>query len=221
MINDIKLGFKMLQYSMQYVQSLVVFAIFIFLAVAMDLFPMPFNSYSGIYYLFGMVLGVQLIHMLGASNMIQTSPYKKRFQTSVVALMSLCLELIFVTIMIMFKVVHYFAFDYMKESVCNMLVCTSIVIIILNLYMTIAMKYFWIGTILFIVAFWGIHIRFMRINIMLPDAERVQLVSLPTGILMCYIAIFVGSVFMYWIGNLLYKKEYSKMAFRHALKQGK
>ncbi|MBR4027891.1 MAG: hypothetical protein IKJ01_10180 [Lachnospiraceae bacterium] len=220
MINDIKLGFKLLPYSMQYVQSLIAFGIFIVIALMMDIFPMPFTAYVGVYYLFGMVFAVQLIHMLGASDMIQASPYKKRLQTRIVTSIAFCMELVLVTIMIIIRMIHYFAFDYMKESVCNTLFLTSILIIILNIYMTMAMKFYWISTIFFVIAFMGIYMQIMKKIVFLKEAQY-RVVSLPVGIVMCYISIVIGSVLMYGFGKLLYEKEYSPMAFRHALKRGK
>lgn len=220
MIEDLKLGIKLLKYSLQFKMSVVVACIFIAIGLIYD---MALVSISGTaistYYLFGMVFGAQMISSLNASSMVQSSPCKKRLQTRIMTAICVCMEIIPITVMLVIKAVQYYYKEDMRVHVINSILIVSAAVLLLNLYMVMATKFYWSSSIVFLVVVIFYVIFFMRwqYRVALHDVKmETVFLQLPF-----WGAVVLGGVLIYVLSNLLYKREYSKMMFKTALERAK
>lgn len=227
MIGDLKLGFKLLKYSLQFKMSVIVAAIFMVMGLIFDM--MSFSIISpdlSVYYLFGMVFASQMISSLNASQMVQSSPYKKRLQTRIITSVCVFIEFVSITIMLVIKAVQYYHMGHMQEHVIESVLMVSGCILIFNLYMITATKFYWSATGLFIITFVGFFYIIMRrqYSVIFQGVETKNIlpqIPFPAAVGICYGAILLGGILMYVISNLLYKREYSKMMFKAALERAK
>lgn len=226
MINDLKLGFKLLKYSMQFKMSIIVSCLFILIGIIFDSTSLSrMNPVISIYYLFGMVFASQLVSNLNASQMVQSSPYKKCLQTRIMTGICVCIELITTTMMLVIKVVQYYGKEDMRIHIIDSILIVSISVLLFNLYMIMATKFYWSATIVFVLAVAigvGIITKW-KFEMLFPGGELAILPQLSffTAVVICYGAILLGGILMYVISNLLYKREYSKMMFKTALERAK
>jgi len=226
MIGDLKLGFKLLKYSLQFKMNVIAACIFMAIGLIYDMLSLAISSpVISAYYLFGMVFGTQMISSLSASSMVQSSPCKKRLQTGVMTAICVCMEIIPITIMLVIKAFQYYCMEDMKIHVINSILIVSVAILIFNLYMIMATKFYWSATIVFIVVFtfcFGFLMRW-QYRAGLHGVETLLLTKVPffVAVIILYGAVVLGAVLIYVLSNLLYKREYSKMMFKAALERAK
>lgn len=226
MIGNLKLGFKLLKYSLQFKMNVIAACIFMLIGLIYDSMPLSISSsVISIYYLFGMVFGAQMINSLNASSLVQSSPCKKRLQTGVMTAVCVCMEIIPITIMLVIKAFQYYCMEDMKIHVINSILIVSVAILIFNLYMIMANKFYWSATIVFIVVgmfCFGFLIRW-QYRAGLHGVETLLLVKAPffVAVIILYGAVILGGVLIYVLSNLLYKREYSKMVFKAELERAK
>lgn len=226
MIGDLKLGFRLLKYSLQFKMSVIVACIFIAIGLIYDVMSLSISSpVMSAYYLFGMVFGAQMISSLNASLMVQSSPCKKRLQTGVMTAICVCMECIPITIMLVIKAFQYYRMEDMKIHVINSILIVSAAILIFNLYMIMVTKFYWSSTVVFLVVFTFLFGFLMRwqFRVGLHGVETALLPKVPffAAVLILYGAVALGGILIYVISNLLYKREYSKMMFKAALERAK
>ena len=228
MIEDLKLGIKLLKYSLQFKMSVIVACIFIAIGLIYDMALVPISGTAiSTYYLFGMVFGAQMISSLNASSMVQSSPCKKRLQTRIMTAICVCMEIIPITVMLAIKAVQYYYKEDMRVYVINSILIVSAAVLLLNLYMVMATKFYWSSTIVFLVVviFYAVFfIRGQYYRVALHDVKMETIFSqLPFwgAVFILYGAVVLGGVLIYVLSNLLYKREYSKMMFKTALERAK
>lgn len=228
MINDLKLGFKLLKHSMQFKMSIIIGCLFMIIGLIFDITSLSMTSpVISVYYLFGMAFTSQLVSNLSASQMVQSSPYKKRLQTTIITMMCVCIELITMTMMLGIKAIQYYGQEDMQICVIDSILIVSMSILVFNLYMTMATKFYWSATVVFFLTYFGLFGIIMRRQYemafqgILGELAILPQISFVTAVAICYGAILLGGILMYVISNLLYKREYSKMMFKTALERAK
>lgn len=226
MIGDLKLGFKLMKYGLQFKMSVICASLFVLLGFIMDMLSAQTanpNSIISAYYLFGMIFAAQLISSLNASQMVQSSPYKKKLQTRMITMICMFIEFISVTAMLVLKAVMYYSNEDKRVYVINSILIISAMILIFNLYMIGATKFYWTATVLFMIVFAGFFVLVMRRTFQsimhgVNTEQVVPVVSFPIAVLICYGAILLGGGLIYLLSTLFYRREYSKMMFKAALK---
>lgn len=222
MINDIKMGMKVIKYGLNALMTVIPLLICLVVGVLFDLF-MPVGCFGGLYFIMGGMSFVQLIHSVSVSTMVQTSPHKKKLQTTIPAIIGCGYMVIANTISLLIKWVGYERLMNVSDpnvfviiepgEMGKGIVLSSMIMVFIMLYVGASLKCFWPATILFVIVFLGYY----------TSPEDVVLIPVPTGmaVILSYVIILIGSGLMCLIFKATYKLSYSKLSFETALKRAK
>lgn len=225
MINDMKLGFKMLRYSHGIkgnVACAVIMAVFGLIIMVSDLIIMASSArYSGVGAAAGFLLMVsgmfptQMLFSLNVTGLVLSAPVQKKLQTKIPVLCNfVCMAALF-TFITLFKAVMIAIYPETLQAVCNELTLIALLGAVVTGYMAIAYKKFWLGTILFLV-FYGLFTnglftisddKILNMGIFGPGVGSF-LLAWVLGIAILAAAAVVG----YGVSLLLYKQPISKMS---------
>lgn len=222
MINDLKMGFRVLKYGLSFKASIFAIIIFLILGCAMELLgaDMPL---SGAYTAISALYMAQMIHSFGVCSMVQTSPYKKRLQTIIPAYVTFISLVVVTTFQLVIKMAVNHLFERTEAELSNSILFTAIIMSVVTLYVGGAFKAFWPSTVLFTIGFMVVYSVSVYYMFKLRHQENAITMVLPLGvsILVSYLMIIVDCIFIYFMFLALYKKEYSKITFGTALKRAK
>lgn len=215
MINDIKIGFKLMKYGLQF--KTIVFAAVLLCAggILVELED-PVSALSGFVIVMVAMLVYQLIQSVSCSTMVQSSSKKKKLQTSVSALCAgICLTILH-TIIILLKLVSMHINQTPASDVVGGLFMNSILTVIVFVYMGASYKVFWLSTVAFGVGCGLLVSTMARTHIVINIP-----ISFGEAIAISYLAILAGCILLYFISVALYKKDFSKATFESSLKRAK
>lgn len=216
MINNWKLGFKILRHGYGLVMSIIQGVAFFLFGGCFLFFQISTNNFRGgipgqvIFLCIGM-LPAQMIYSLSVSNLVLTSPVRKKLQTSVPAVFTWsCMTFLYLAEALVSAVMAW-NLPEIRSSVCNELVVLGLVAMAMTLYLGIAYKYF-VLSLLFL-----FPIIFISVNIGMPvelnwpffNQGNVSLILAAAIGLAC---IGAGAVGEYLISLLVYRRPMSKMA---------
>lgn len=216
MINDLKLGFKLMKYGHSAKLSIIgsiVLAVFglVFCAVGIKVRQaLP----GGYFLMLSVLLLLQLISTVNAANLVQTSPMKKKLQISVPALFSVLLMLAAYLLNVVVAAVALFhANPESLELFCSQIMYTAVMMGIIMLYYGAVFKYFVASTVVFFIMFvlaYPFVISGMLQWSFMPFAEPWENFALTavTGLAV----ILVCGVLQYLISLAVYKAPISKRA---------
>ena len=208
MINDLKLGIKLLKYSAQLKTSILMAVLFFLFGVLSTIFLDSPVSYGGLLIMVNAIWPVQLLYSINASTQVQSSSSKKKLQTSVPAMIYTGCELILYTIFIVLHLVLSHFHPEHTELLVNTILFTGIAAFLLALYTGTAYKYFFLSIALFFITYlvftmFGNYFTYNEFNIPL---------SLPVTILIGYVLVILGGLLQYLLYLLFYKHNLSKYA---------
>lgn len=216
MINNWKLGFKVLRHGyglvMNIVQGIAFFvmgASFLFLQISSDFFRGGFPG-QVIILCIG-ILPVQMLYSLNVSNLVLTSPVRKKMQTSVPAVLTWsCMTFLYLALALV-KALVSLNRPESRESVCGELVILGWVAMAMMLYLGIAYKYFLLSLLfLFPIIFLAVNMGMsVELNWSVFNHGSASFALAAAIGLAC---IGLGAFGEYLISLLLYKKPMSKMA---------
>lgn len=222
MMNDLKIGFKVLKYGLNAKRSIIPIAILVIIGVLMDLL-LPVAVFSILYLGMGGMVFISQIHSVSVSTMVQTSPYKKRLQTVMPTLVGGVYLLIANTMCLVIQwISHQKALNntnpdliitYAPGELETGMLFTALVLVFINIYVALSMKYFVLGTAFFLGGFMWFS----------NNAEKITYITIPTwlAVVLSYVIILLGCGIMYLIFSVTYKREYSKYTFEAQLKRAK
>ena len=216
MINNWKLGFKILRHGYGLVMNIIQGIAFCVLGIAFLLFETLMPPYGRmmagqvIILCIGM-LPVQMLYSLSASNLVLTSPVRKKLQTSVPAQLTWGGMTLLYLIIVLIRAAMSGKFPEGKSSVCNELVILGLVAMIIMLYMGIAYKYFVVSLVFLIpVIYSSVYMGMWADMKWSIFSQNNASFILATVIGLACIA--AGAMGQYLLTLLLYKKPLSKMA---------
>ncbi len=155
MINDLKLGFKMMKYGHAAKLSFIVSIIMLaggLLYTILTIFG--HSTFPGGYFIMMSALFLmQLLATVNVSNLVQSSPAKKRLQTRIPALISVVLMLVGHLLNVISLSVFACIWPHTVGNICTQIIFTAAIMGIVMLYYGICYKKFMLGTILFFVVF--------------------------------------------------------------------
>lgn len=155
MINDVKLGFKIMKYGHSAKLSIIgsiAFAVLGLVFCVIDI--MAIQSFLGGYLLMlSSLLLLQLISTVNAASLVQTSPMKKKLQTSVPAFFSIFLMLLAYLLNVVVAAVAVCANPGAIERFCTEIMCTAGLMGLMMLYYGAVYKYFVASTAVFFIIF--------------------------------------------------------------------
>ena len=155
MINDIKLGCKLLKYGHNAKLSIVLSIIMAIFSVFYSILSIVASSNfpGGYFFMLSALLLVQLLCTVNAAGLVAASPARKRLQTRIPALIStatmLAAHLINVVSLGIFASIRPEAMG----SVCILIITTTLIMGLVMMYVGVCYKYFVLGTIVFVIGF--------------------------------------------------------------------
>ena len=219
MINDIKLGFKLMKHGLSFKSSIISSVLFLIAGLVFEAGGDLMGIMGSVYAVMGSIMVYQLVQSLTCAGLTQSSPLKKRLQTSISALCTFVCTVILNTIIIGVKLLIGHLNDVPMNEVTASILVSSFFLIVVMVYMGTAMKAFLLSTIVFIMSC-GIVGYFIGMGLGLNWFASWN-ISIGVSIVCSYLAVVIGSFLMYLISLVFYKKDYSRTTFESALKRAK
>jgi len=159
MISDLKLGFKLMKYGhaakLSFIASIIT-VVFGLLYTVLAIFG--YSNFPGGYFIMMSALFLmQLLATVNVSNLVQSSPAKKRLQTRIPALLSVALMLVGHLLNVISLSVFACIWPDTIGNICTQIILTDFIMGIVMLYYGICYKKFMLGTILFFVVFFSTY----------------------------------------------------------------
>lgn len=225
MIKQLQMGFKLLKYTHGIATNIASLILIFVIGTYFELLPVlepgiehRYIINVGSYFIMMSALFIlQMLISLNVPNVVAVSPWKKRIQTSVFALMVIVSYGITFLPMLGMKYFKYSSGILTYSALVEELMLLPVMTILTIVYMAVALKYFVASTVIFF--------------IILPVVMGVQAVgplvgwfsyagiSLGMAIALCVAAIFLGAALSYGVLCLLYKKPVSKYSQNNSLKK--
>lgn len=222
MINDLKIGFKIMKYGHAAKLSIIA-------SIIVGLFGLAFCALSlvmtstfpgGYFLMMSVLLLLQLISTVGAANLVQTSPMKRKLQTSVPALISVVLMLGGYLFQAAASAVMVCVKPETLQASCTQLIFTAVIMGVIMLYYGAVYKYFVASTAAFLIVFLIIYEPMIMGDLLwtyLPfsGAWGNFVLSAAIGL----VIILAGGVLEYLISLAVYKAPVSKWALGARLRK--
>lgn len=210
MINELKLGVKLLKYTYGIKSSLLGSVLLLAGGIFYSLLP---EEQSRMWLASYMILvitmfPVQLLYSLGVSNMVQASPCKRKMQTSTIVILNVSVILVLLLPILSIKGVQLAMGLRTEEYVSFELLLDAVLIFLLLLYNGFAYKFFMVATVTFcvmMVIVSGGAALSMGMGIL-------QDVKLWLAVAILFLAILAGAALQYLVSCLLYRRPLSKQA---------
>ena len=217
MINNWKLGLKSLRYAYGKTSNCIMMIAFFLFSIILYAMPESSgNSFLGGYMLMCIALmPIQMMYSLSASNLVQSSPFKKKMQTSVPAVFA-CVNMLILHIVNI--LIHWRIIVRHPESAQRMtqeLLIQILSMLFLMAYMAVVYKFFVISTCLFVGFFFPTYVGKIH---MFVSLENNNLVFWKIAVLGLAV-IAAGGVIQYMLSLLVYKVPISKMAQSASLRK--
>ncbi|MDE5866671.1 MAG: hypothetical protein K2H31_08755, partial [Lachnospiraceae bacterium] len=157
MINDIKLGIKIMRYGHGWMLSIILGVFFLVLGIVMDILNMISGAHAniagGLVLLYTGLLPAQALSSVNVSNMVLSSPVRKKMQTVIPTVIigggMIAMYIVADLILLIMSCIYPDRFPIASRMVVVQIVFAIFVII----YFSIAFKYFSISTIIFFISF--------------------------------------------------------------------
>lgn len=174
---------------------------------------------------------VQFLYSISLSDHVASSPYRKRLQTSMPALMNLTLNIGIFTLLNIIKAVEIYLFPEDAELIIGSLIMLSIAELILAIYTGIVFKYYILATIILVVFFsifggmggWimAFQEQVYSFYSVFTAMGYIFMGKLPFvgAVVTSYVLLFVGAGFQYLVSLAIYRKPLSKRAQGAAMRR--
>lgn len=220
MIKQLRMGLKMLRYAHGIKSCIVWCVIVLLLGVLFEVGADDSNSvFIGIYLVMMLAIWpLQLLVSLNVPNVVAASPWKKRIQTSVTALISFCGFLIAFAVVDVMEGNKFATGRIAAEDFTFNVLFAACFAVLLMIYMAFSTKYFVVSTIGFIIVMSSSSI---VINLMQYTDLAIFHQSLHPAatVLLGILFIILGAVLEYGISLLIYKVPVSKYAQMNSLRK--
>lgn len=222
MMNNFKLGIKMLRYGSGLVSMMVCGVIFFVLGLLIYIWDKTFENagLSGDVLMMVLVMfPAQIIYSLSVSNLVQSSPVKKRMQTSVPATVTcFCVIALYLLLSLINGIMIIRHPEYIR-AICVETVTMAVFVAFIMISIAVAYKHFWMS---FIDGFAVYYMIFARMTIV----EKFQFEifgsnagSFVLALVIGLIIIVLGGIGQYGVSLLVYKAPMSKYAQSAAVRK--
>lgn len=230
MINDIKLGFKVMKYGFQYKTILWLGLVFFGLGVVFELFIND-SVLGGLYLMLCSSYAFQLVITPTVSKMVCSSFAKKKLQTSIPCIFTAIMGIIAYTLYFAAKFIRMYVLvperavgeNYQAE--CIMAITVIFLAIVMPIYNAVAYKKFVLGLVVMLVCllpFVFLSSSGALSRMVFAFAGNSTNLSLVPIMLLGYAAVIVGAFISYFFTLMLYKFEMDPKTYRSAMaKAGK
>lgn len=174
MINDIKMGFKLLKYGHCAKLSFVACIISAVFSVVWSFLSIGgHSSFPGGYFLMlASLFLIQLLCTVNAASLVASSPAKKKLQTKIPALLSTVTMLASHLINVASLGIFACMIPRAMERVCTLILISAFLMGVVMLYTAICYKCFVLGTVLFVVIFIAVYGPMMNMVYGSEDGHR-------------------------------------------------
>lgn len=150
MINDWKLGIKIMRYAHGIKINCILGGFMLVLAILSSVLAGTVRDALPATY-FILVVGmlpVQMLYSLSITGMVQTAPIKKKLQTKIPAMVNFSITAVMYLVVVLIYGIMLIGNPTNRSWVCRNLMILSLMIAIVMLYMGVAYKYFIVATVL-------------------------------------------------------------------------
>lgn len=215
MINNLKLGFKIMKYGHSAKLSMIGSIVMIVLGILLCVinFTGLYGFPGGYFFMVSVLLLLQLLSTVNAANLVQTSPVKKKLQTSVPALFSVLLMMAAYLLDVAVSAAAMGSNPDIVQYFCSQMLYTAVIMGGVMLYYGAVFKYFVVSTVFFLLVFVCIYPAAISGTIywkFMPFAEPWKNFGLTAAAGLAII--LVCGVLQYLISLAVYKAPISKRA---------
>lgn len=211
MINDMKLGIKVMRYGHGLKMNIILGAFFMVIGLAMVVFNMrtdPQNIIGVLYIMFVSLLPFQILGSFNVSNMALASPVRKKLQTTIPATITCsCMLVMYIVEDLLIGIMACIYPDKFPYA-CKMVVMMIASAVFMMIYLPICNKYMVAGAIVFLILFTS-FIPYVMLDMDFAFFEKgmssfvlISAAGLPLMIL--------GGFLQYLVSLLVYKAPMSK-----------
>lgn len=226
MINDFKKALQLSLYGFKAKVQMIFMIIFVIIGLVWEYFFQGMHWIGAFFIVLAPVYFSQILYGMGMSNMVASSPYKKKLQVLYPTLSNCFFELIAMTIIVLLKIFEIRSCPENKGGLMYVLLSVCMFCIVLNFYSAIVYKYFALATVLMLAPVMGLSYIFTSESFNNYEggllSTLIDHMSLGVIVLICYLTVILGAVLQYAVSTALYKKPLSEyamgMAMRKALK---
>ena len=231
MMGQCKYAFQMLRYAFGIKGNSVAAVILVIAGLVLEFISHGTNFLGSFFVVVLSMFPVQFLYSISLSNHVASSPYRKRLQTSMPALMNLTLNIGIFTLLNIIKAVEIYLFPEDTELIIGSLIMLSIAELILAIYTGIVFKYYILATIILVVFFsifggiggWIMAFQEQVYSFYSLFAATGYIfmgrMSFVGAVIISYVLIFVGAGFQYLVSLAIYRKPLSKRAQGAAMKR--
>lgn len=215
MINDLKLGLKTLRYGSNLVSQAICGIVFYVLGLTMSigskLFGVVLGATGDVFMIIAALFPAQMLYSLSVSKLVQSSPSKKRMQTSVPTIISaFCLMGTYLLCSLINGIIIAVHPEY-TGAVCAEMLIMAIYAVIIQLSIGSAYKHFWVSIVLGVATYFFVDFQFISFR------RGFEILGGAAGsfwqvLVLGLILIMLGSLGQYGLTLLVYKAPMSKYA---------
>lgn len=225
MTAQIKMGFKLIRYAYKLEMNIIIGVFMLVGGAALDLCTHG-TVFLGVFLIscFSM-FPVQFLYNVCMANAAGASPWRKRMQTTMPALLAFAINVIEFTILIVIKMVEIYLFPQDTSVILGCLVMVAVLQILLGIYNGLCYKYFAISMIVMYIVIFGcsflggytmVSEESMSVSI---NMSVSVLCSPPGAIVVTYGSLVVAAILQYVVSLAVYKKPLSKWAQGAAMRK--
>ena len=221
MFEQVKYGLKLVKYGLAFKMQIAFSVIFLLFGVFVEFAGRGRNMLGGFYIVLSAMFIIQLIISLDLSTMVQTSPYKKKLQTSIPILACTPIMLFAYTVVVLIRLYYIYLDPAISGDTENRaavkagLAAIILLLFFVSAYMGICFKYFLVSLIGLMMVVFPISFIFNVPRIF----EAIDKIPTAAIVAVGYILIIAGQCISYLLTRLTYKKDLSRYAFGAAMKR--
>lgn len=209
MMESIKMAVKLFRYGWAVKTNVLMALVFFLFGIVLALFSGETRGVMSSYMLLAVAgFPSQVVGSLNVANMVQASPWKRRMQTSVLALTNGICTLIMYLLILGIKAVQIYVNPDAVADIVFELLMIAVLLLIVMLYYGASFKMMYPATVLFLIIFIVVFSGGQMSYFMGAFAGVPLWVAVCSG----FGAILAGTVLEYGLMRLLYKRPLSKAA---------
>lgn len=167
MINDIKLGIKIMRYGHGLLLSIIVGVWFLVIGIAV--ISMTVNGYlynftGGCFMIAAVLMPVQMIFSINTSNIVLSSPIRKKMQTVIPTAITCIGMLVLYLIVDLLLLINACKYPENMPRACIIVALQIIFAVFFMIYTPICYKYMVVAVIICIIVWWSCFKSFMYLN---------------------------------------------------------
>ena len=222
MMNNFKLGIKLLRYGSGLVSMMVCGVIFFVLGLLIYIWDKTFENagLSGDVLMMVLVMfPAQIIYSLSVSNLVQSSPVKKRMQTSVPATVTcFCVIALYLLLSLINGIMIIRHPEYIR-AICVETVTMAVFVAFIMISIAVAYKHFWMSFIDGFAVYYMISARMTIVEKFQFEIFGSNAGSFVLALVIGLIIIVLGGIGQYGVSLLVYKAPMSKYAQSAAVRK--